>query len=358
MCQESAPRQAATPKKKPGRRTISAGFRIRRLRQSVLVAGLCLSLVACGSKTSATVEDLAASAGTSENRQTQIPAPDPGKKGARDNTPVVMIPLQEGTQENGTLLGNDEVELDLSHAEDGYFSVRYFGPSEKVKLRVTGPNSVIYTYDLHPGSESFEVFPLSVGDGTYKLDIYTNIKETMYAVSYSCELDLHLADQLTPFLYPNQYVWFDENTKAIPVAEETVRAADDDLEAISYIYRYVITHVSYDFEEAKTVQSDYLPDVDEVLSTGLGICLDYSALMTCMLRSQNIPARLEIGYAGTAYHAWISTYVEEIGWIGGIIEFDGKDWSLIDPTFASTDGSETFEDFVGDGTNYQTCYVY
>ena len=33
--------------------------------------------------------------------------------------------------------------------------------------------------------------------------------------------------------------------------------------------------------------------------------------MTGMLRSQGIPSKLVVGYAGTAYHAWISVWTEE-----------------------------------------------
>ena len=48
---------------------------------------------------------------------------------------------------------------------------------------------------------------------------------------------------------------------------------------------------------------------------------------------------LEVGYAGEEYHAWISTYIKDKGWINGIIEFDGTSWNMLDPTFASTSDS-------------------
>ncbi len=35
--------------------------------------------------------------------------------------------------------------------------------------------------------------------------------------------------------------------------------------------------------------------------------------MTAMLRSQGIPTKLEIGYSGEAYHAWISTWIDGVG---------------------------------------------
>ena len=105
----------------------------------------------------------------------------------------------------------------------------------------------------------------------------------------------------------------------------------------------------------------YLPQVDEVLETRKGICLDYSSLMASMLRTQGIPTRMEIGYAGTAYHAWISCYLKEIGWVNGIIQFDGKNWSMMDPTFTSTSNEKSdkkLKEFIGDGSNYKTIYMY
>jgi len=44
--------------------------------------------------------------------------------------------------------------------------------------------------------------------------------------------------------------------------------------------------------------------------------------MSAMLRSQGIPTKLEVGYSGEAYHAWISTYIKESGWVDNIIKFE------------------------------------
>ena len=101
----------------------------------------------------------------------------------------------------------------------------------------------------------------------------------------------------------------------------------------------------------------YLPVVDETLESGKGICFDYAALTAAMLRSQNIPTRLEIGYAGKAYHAWVSVYTEETGWIDRLIEFTGA-WTRMDPTFASSnDSSAAVLKYIGDGSNYNVQYM-
>ena len=78
--------------------------------------------------------------------------------------------------------------------------------------------------------------------------------------------------------------------------------------------------------------------------------------MAAMLRTQRIPTRLEVGYVGDVYHAWISTYIHGQGWINGIIHFDGNTWELMDPTFASTSSSP--KDFLTDRSDYLTKYVY
>lgn len=278
---------------------------------------------------------------------------DPNVPGERDNTPHVLVPEQGGSE----ICGNDDVSICLSHLGDGYFSARFTGDSPKVKLQLTAENSLTYTYDL-PVDGEWTIFPVSLGSGHYTLGVYSNIEATMYAEVYGTEFDVALTDEFGPFLYPNQYVWFTGDTRAIGLAKDLCFAANNDLEAVSFIYNYVITHVTYDQEEAENVQSGYLPEVDEVLDTGKGICFDYAALMASMLRTQNIPTRLEIGYAGSAYHAWISCYIKEIGWVNGIIQFDGTDWSLMDPTLASNQGDRKLKEFIGDGSNYRTVYYY
>ena len=275
-------------------------------------------------------------------------------KGERDNTPYVLIPTALGT----TVFSNDLVTIDCSNTSQGYIIAHYYGESEKVKLRITGPDEVIYTYNLATGGGKDEVFPLPAGDGKYMVCVYENLVGTQYLTVFTQKVDVKISDQFLPFLYPNQYVDFNGNEQSIALAEYLAYTANTDLDVVSSVYNAIISSITYDYDEAQTVESGYIPDIDEVLSTQKGICLDYAVLMTAMLRSQRIPTRMEVGYAGTAYHAWISTYITDVGWVNGIIEFDGKEWSLMDPTFASTTESEKLKNFIGDGENYQTKYIY
>ena len=277
----------------------------------------------------------------------------PEEPGTRGSEPVILVPEHPETE----TLGNDDVEIDISHIADGYLCVLYKGDAHKVKVQMTADDKLTYTYDMKLDG-SWNVFPLSSGDGHYIVGVYNNIEATMYAEVFSTELDVTLEDEFGPFLYPNQYVWFEENTRAIQKAAELCVPANSDLDCVTRVYDYVVRNVVYDKEEAETVQSGYLPDVDEVMDTGKGICFDYAALVACMLRTQQIPTRMEIGYAGTAYHAWISCYVDEIGWINSLIYFDGENWSMMDPTMAASQGEKKLKKFIGDGTNYRTMYLY
>lgn len=272
--------------------------------------------------------------------------------GPRTNLTNVLIPTAPGT----SVKGNDYVSVDISNNSEGYIVVTYKGSSTNVKFQVTGPGQSAYTYRLSTGVQT--VMPLTAGSGSYKIGCYEGIGGNQYAVVYTETVTFNITNEFGPYLYPNQYVNFDSNSKVVTKAASLVSGCDTDLEAVEAVYHYVVNNFSYDYDKAATVASGYLPVVDTCLNSKTGICFDYAAVMASMLRSQNIPTRLEIGYAGDAYHAWISVYVKDKGWIDGIIKFDGKNWTLMDPTFASTSSSKQTKDFITNKSNYTVKYMY
>ena len=275
---------------------------------------------------------------------------DPNVQGSRDNTPVVLVPVASGV----TVHSCDVAVIDTSNAAEGYIMASYTGDVSKVKLQIKGPDGVKYTYNLH-GSD-YEVFPLTAGDGTYSIGVYENISGTKYSTALSVSIDVTITNTFGPYLYPNQYVNFNASSLSVDKAVELAYPASNDIEVVQQVYNYIIDSFTYDYDKAASVVSGYLPVVDEVYKANTGICFDYAAVMATMLRSQNIPTRLEVGYIGEEYHAWISTYIEDIGWLNGIIEFDGTTWNLLDPTFAST--SKSPKNFITKDNDYKTKYVY
>ena len=272
-------------------------------------------------------------------------------KGSRDNTPICLTPTADGLVTDG----NERVSIDLSHSDCGYFMIEYLGTNPNVKMQVTGPNYVTYTYDI---STECEAFPFASGNGAYTISVFEHVTDKQYATVFNNSYDVSVTDEFSPYLYPNQYVDFHSSSQVVSLACDLAYSANRDMDVVTNVYNYIVSNISYDYDKASSVKSGYLPVADELLVSKKGICLDYAAAMAAMLRSQNIPTRLEIGYAGSAYHAWISTYLDEEGWVNGIIQFDGQAWELMDPTFAASAGEKKARNFIGDGENYVTKYIY
>lgn len=272
--------------------------------------------------------------------------------GTRSNTPQCLTPTAAGTAETH----NDVSAIDYSNASEGYIMAVYTGTNPKVKMQIEAPNGVTYTYNLT--SSDYEAFPLSGGNGNYAIKIYENVEGNGYLLCLEASVGVTLSSEFGPYLYPNQYCSFSSSSKTVAKAKELAESANSDLDVVTNVYNYIITTISYDYDKASTIPSGYIPNVDSTLASGKGICLDYAAVMTSMLRSQRIPTRLEVGYAGDAYHAWISTYISDIGWVNGIVEFDGRSWELMDPTFAASSSEASLREFIGAGSNYQVKYMY
>lgn len=265
----------------------------------------------------------------------------------------VRTPQAAGT----SVYGNGIAVLDASNARDGYCMIRYTGGVPKIKVQISS-GTVTYTYDLN-ARNAYEVFPFSEGNGSYSIKVFEQVSGNQYSQVLSQSVNVSLKDEFSPFLYPNQYVNFSENSAAVSLAQQVTSGAADEIGKVKAVYEYVVGNLKYDYAKAQSVQSGYLPNVDQVLATKTGICFDYAAVMTAMLRSLDIPAKLVVGYTGDVYHAWVDVYIKEIGWVDNFIYFDGVSWKLMDPTFASSGGNtDAVKQYIGDGANYRSKYSY
>lgn len=266
---------------------------------------------------------------------------------------IMLSPVASGTLASS----QGGAEIDYSNTSDGYVMCRFAQSSSvRLKVQVTGPNTT-YTYDLPTGE--WQVFPLTDGNGKYKTTVLKNVGGSKYACVNSVTCSVTLADEFAPFIRPNQYVNYEGAWGTITKAKEICKDATTELEKVQAVYDFVINNLTYDKRKAANVQTGYLPVLDSVLAARTGICFDYAALMAGMLRSQGVPCKLIVGYAGTAYHAWINVYTEETGWVEGAIYFNGETWQRMDPTFASSGkSSAAIMKYIGDGANYSAKYIY
>jgi hypothetical protein len=315
-----------------------------------LLAALMLLLTACGGKGSIDISDVYGSISEkmSLGKNELSLDGDPAVSG-------VLMPKASGKK----VYKNNKASMDASNTRDGYVMIAYTAStSKRVKVLITGPSAVRYTYNLTPG-KGYVTFPLSDGSGKYTIGVYRQTDGEKYAVELSKTMKVKLDDEFAPFLRPNQYVNYSADSQAVAIAKKLTANCGTDLEKITAVYNYVISHLSYDYYKAETVQSGYLSDIDAVLKSGKGICYDYAAVMTAMLRSQGVPTKLVVGYTSDMYHAWINVYTKSDGWVDGVIYFDGTTWKLMDPTFASSSGSNSqIMQYIGNSGNYTAKYLY
>ncbi len=258
-------------------------------------------------------------------------------------TPESMVFSKEG------------IVMDVSHADSGYVMIQYNGGNPGIKVQIT--RNTTYTYDLNLRN-GYEIYPFTEGNGSYSIKVFENISGNQYSQLMSQTIFVSLSNEFQPFLVPNQYVNFRSDSMAVVLAAQ-LAVGKNQLDTVNAVYQYVTSNITYDYAKAQSVRSGYLPDIDKTLQDKKGICFDYAALMAAMLRSQNIPTKLVIGYAGDVYHAWVSVFIKERGWIDNLIWFDGEHWSYIDPTFMATGkNSQSVRRFVGNSSNYVEMYVY
>ncbi len=313
---------------------MTAGNKRKILNTFCLVLALSLILAACGGGGDAhSGED--ASAGDSDSTY-EVPE------------------FKDAVFDDDSAEGNAEVMVDLSHCDDGYFSL-YCTCDAKIKLQVLKDDET-YTYDVTTDKE--QIYPFQLGNGEYTIKVMKNIVDTKYSELYVTYADVNIDDEFDPFLRPSRYADYGESSECVARAAELAESSSDANDFITNVYKYVCKNVEYDKEKAAGIKPGYIPVPDETLKTGKGICFDYASLAASMLRSQGIPTKIIFGYVGDAgdlYHAWNMFYTEESGWVAVEFEVSEDEWNRLDLTF-SANGADS--DYVGDGSNYLDVYQY
>lgn len=266
----------------------------------------------------------------------------------------ILLPEKSG-QANET----EHAGIDYGNMADGYIMAWYTG--EKLAKLQVKMGETKYNYDLNNEGNA-EVFPLQLGDGAYTIKVLEQTEGTMFLPIVTQEIEVTLKTEFEPFLRPSQYSNYNADSLCVQKAKELAVGCTSDVEVVSKVYEYIKENIKYDAEKAEvaTKQTDYLPDPDETLETGQGICFDYASLVCAMLRSNGIPTKLITGYVSPTglYHAWNEIYLQEEGWVEMKIYVDLKTWKIIDLTFAAGMSSQDIANYIGDGENYTTRYIY
>lgn len=270
----------------------------------------------------------------------------------------IITPTADGVK----VYSNDDALIDASNSSQGYLMIRLkkaMSGSYRILVNADDIN-VRYTFQLN-SSGNYEVIPLTEGSGKYTVNVLKVTSAGKGTVMFKQSLSVSVADSFLPFLTPNQFCMYDAGSSCVALSSKLCGGNKDTIAKTAAIYDYVINNISY-VSTAENGANGYIPVPDTVLANKSGICFDYASLMAAMLRSQKIPTKVVVGYAGDIYHAWISVYVDGSGWIDGYIYFDGNSWNRMDPTFAASakddaDYKNTV-DFISNGSNYSVMYYY
>ena len=277
----------------------------------------------------------------------------------------------EGTTSGSALNSPDKVEtaelnpanavtqndgsIDTSKVNEGVVMASATSAS-RLKFQVTC-GDMSYNYDL-PGDGTSITCPVNMGNGSYTFAIMRNIGGSNYVETASATADVQLVSEFAPFSQPNVFCDYDESSACVAKARELVAGAENQGDAVKAVCNYVVNNVTYDTDKAGQLSgtSGYIPNPDETLSSGKGICFDYASLGAAMLRSIGIPTKIVTGYVSPddLNHAWILVYIDG-SWSSAKFSVDPQTWSRVDLTFAADSGSVGL---VGDGKTYTERYVY
>jgi hypothetical protein len=275
--------------------------------------------------------------------------------------PTIVLPSAPGVDERTT----ERSTIDFSNISRGYFTVRYSGSATRFVVRVTPPGDVQYTYDIPtPVGSRLMAFPLSRGSGAYTVTIHEGVAgSTSMTTLDRAEFTANIGNEHAPFLMSNYFVNYNADSAVVTTARQLAAGCSNNVEVIQAVYNWFVDNIEYCNTTADRIRTNeiqsYVPDLGRLMREKRGICFDYASGMVAMLRSRGIPARLEVGYAGAEFHAWISAWTRETGWVNGWIRFSGSRWSLMDPTFAAGRGDDNpgFREFMNAG-NHNTLHYY
>ena len=207
-----------------------------------------------------------------------------------------------------TVKTDGKMTIDCSNMSEGYIMVKGKKTNKRLKLQIATSGAKL-NYDLNSDGE-YEVFPLQFGNGKYQISLFENVSGKKYSKEGNVKLNVKMSNELSCFLYPNQYVSYNEKTACVQQAEQMCAGMTNQEEIYSTICKYVLKNFVYDYIKAVTVKPGLLPQIDDCWNNKMGICQDLSAMTCAMLRSQGIPARLMIGTVGSnTYHAWVVAVV-------------------------------------------------
>ena len=207
----------------------------------------------------------------------------------------------------------DMLSVDPSNCMNGTIKVTLVNPESETRYKLgVALNGQCYYYDLEPEKEV--VVPLQMGNGAYLLLLLQNAHDNLYSIVSKAKV------YAKPD--PNR-IWLESNVKVNFTSSDTISRLKSELKRIglrssdsaSVKYQKITTDTRYGFAYDHIAMIKRLPqtpyaDLDRILSRRMGLCEELSALTVALLRLEGIPAKLVIGRANGADHAWVEAFID------------------------------------------------
>lgn len=259
----------------------------------------------------------------------------------------MMMPSAPGTTMK---ISKGNAQIDYSNITEGYVVVTYLGDkTKKCFVRINGHQKFTIFHPDRPDDKTTKVIPLCDGNKTYTFEVFRQEQATSYRTILTLSVDVVLTNPLSPWLYPNTYCDYNEQSVVINLSDFLSGKSISDAVYVVEAVDWMCDNLEYDKELAAFVSKDakwYIPCPDEVIANKKDICFGYSSLLAALCRIQGIPCKIVIGWAGAArsYHAWNEVYL------------DGQ-WLRFDVTYEDA-GHRSYEvmAFIANTKNYVMDY--
>lgn len=242
-------------------------------------------------------------------------------------TKSVKSPTKPDTK--NTKMDNSYGTVDWSMAANGYITFTAKGQERCFILQ--GPNDKQVICSVAKG-DTIKV-ALVDGTGKYQYAIANNTNGgKSYRVQYKNSFTVQSIDaELAPYLVSTPYGDCENAPNATVKAAELWDSKKTQLENIKAIAEWV-GDLKYD-KSLKQGTIDVYVAPDSVIENGGGVCNEMTKLLVAMLRSQGVPAYVQVGHnAGGNNHGWVMAWVELSTSVKDGVTSSKGAWVLIEAT--------------------------
>ncbi len=180
---------------------------------------------------------------------------------------------------------------------------------QKIVKRPDGNYAVIYL--PNPKGSIFIIVEGDIQVRTYNLNIAQKINKNIDGVLSAEEKASYLQEE------PKIEV----NSKLIKhTAQKIIPTATNDVDTVKNIFDYVFNRLRYNYDDINKDKGALL-----ALTSGTGVCEEFSKLFTALCRAKGIPARIRKGFELPFIfddsddikngHAWVEVYFDKYGWV-------------------------------------------